>query len=376
VRTEAAARREILRYAVVGGLLLLLVVWLDIEGRGNGNPVSLLDPGETGPSVAVVEADFPELTRLPGGTGHDGQQFYAIARDPFPIDRSAPHLDRPQYRLQRPLFPVLGWALHPQGGGVGLLLALLAVNVVGVVIGGVALGHLVHKGGGPPWAALLFAFLPGTFMSVRITTADALALALALAALATLDHRRWWLPAAFAVAAALTREPTLMVLGAVVLARRDRRSVVMVASAAAAALAWAAYVRATVPATGDQVIEFVAPLSGWFAAAGDWVDGEDRIALATCLVTLVAAIAALVRRPRGVWSIPILVQLAFLSVLGKSVIGLDSNATRTTMPVLALSLIALLQRDGQPVRALNSRSVHGRSGAVGPGRGSGGTSNR
>src|ERR671919_468424 len=48
----------------------------------------------------------------------------AIARDPMHLHDVADHLDRPRYRLQRPLYPLLAWLLHPGGGGMGLVLAM------------------------------------------------------------------------------------------------------------------------------------------------------------------------------------------------------------------------------------------------------------
>lgn len=370
-----SAREQVVRAAVVGALLAVGLVLFDVQARGGANPVSLVQPGSEGPSAAAVQADFPDLD-LPNGIGHDGQQFYAIARDPFPLDRSAEHLDRPQYRMQRPLYPWLAWALHPQGGGIGLVWALFAVGVAGIVVGGIALGTLVHRRGGSPLAAVLVGLLPGAIASLRISTADTLALGLGLAAVAALGNRRWWPVVPLAVAAVLAKEPTLVLLASVALVRRDRPSLTMAGAAAAAVGLWALVVRSTVPADTRQVIEFVAPLTGWWDAAGTWLDGKDLVAAITCAATIGLAVAAVVRAPRGEWTIPILVQLAFLSALSPSAIGLDYNATRTTMPLLAIALVALLSPAAQPVRELAGAPSQGATGAVGPALASGGSSNR
>src|SRR5258708_26963513 len=100
--------RELVKLALIGTFVAAGIVLVDVQIRGSHNPVSLLQPGEQGHSVVVFHRDFPDL-ELPAGIGHDGQQFYAIARQPMHLDAVAPQLDRPQYRLQRPLLPWLAW---------------------------------------------------------------------------------------------------------------------------------------------------------------------------------------------------------------------------------------------------------------------------
>jgi hypothetical protein len=335
--------RAIVRFALVGAVLVAAAVLIENERSGNGNPVSLINPGADGPSAAAVEADFPDL-ELPPGLGHDGQQFYAIARDPFPPKASAPYLDRPRYRLQRPLYPWLAWLLHPTGGGTGLIFALFAVGFAATVLGGVAMGGLVASTGGPAWSALLFAAMPGVYASLRISTADVLALALGLAAVLALRRHRTALACGLAIAAVLAREPTFLLLAGVAVARRDRPSLLMTGSAAVLAAAWAAYLRLTVDVTGEQVMEFVVPFEGWLDGLDRWGDGTDLWACAAFVAAVGAGVLALWFRRSGPWTWAIAIQLAFLSVLDLNVIGLDFNGTRTTMPLLAISLIALLER--------------------------------
>jgi hypothetical protein len=334
--------RVVIRFALLGAVLLAGVVLLVNEDTGNGNPVSLINPGADGPSAAVIRRDFPDL-ELPPGLGHDGQQFYAVARDPFPVDRSVPYLDRPQYRLQRPIYPWLAWLLHPRGGGTGLIFALFAVGFAATVAGGIAFGGLVTSAGGPAWSTLLFAALPGAFASLRISTADILALALGLAAVLALRRGRTPLACVLGVVAVLTREPTFLLLAGVALARRDRPSVLMTVSAAAAAAAWALYLRLTIDVSSDQVMEFVVPFEGWIDAVDRWLDGDDLWAAGAFIVTVVAAGLALWRRPSGPWVWAIVINLAFLAILDLNVVGLDFNGMRTTMQLLAVSLIALLE---------------------------------
>ncbi len=112
------------------------------------HPARMVFPGAEGPSARVFLEDFPNA-KLPPGLGHDGQQFYAIARQPLHPNRIAPDLDRPRYRLQRIAFPLLVWMIHPHGGGKGLITATILVGALSLFAGGMATGLLSLKLGGP-----------------------------------------------------------------------------------------------------------------------------------------------------------------------------------------------------------------------------------
>ncbi len=90
-------------------------------------------------------------------------------------------------------------------------------------------------------------------------------------------------------------------------------------------------------------MEFVVPFEGWIDAsivgsAGP-ISGRRRLRGRGRRRRL-----ALWWRRSGPWTWAIVISLAFLAVLDLNVIGLDFNGTRTTMQLLAISLIALLER--------------------------------
>ncbi|MEY2434897.1 MAG: hypothetical protein QOC92_4622 [Acidimicrobiaceae bacterium] len=322
-------------------VLASCAVLIDMQLRGGGNPLSLVTPAREGPSVAVFAADFPD-TELPGGIGHDGQQFYAIARAPMHLQEVASHLDRPYYRLQHPLLSWLAWLLHPQGGGTGLIFALFAVQVLAMLGGGVALGALSVSLGGPVWLAAAFPLLPGALSSARITGADSLACALAIAALAFAVRSRWVPAIVLAVLAVFAKEAVLLLLVGFALWRRTRLDVALVAVPAAIAAAWAVFLRIELSASGGQVREFVFPFRGLWESAAEWTHGHEVFAAATLLASLAAAVYGLRRYGlSSPWSWAVVVELAFTAVLGFDVIGLNFNGTRTTMP-LQLAVLLLL----------------------------------
>ncbi len=63
--------RPIVRAALAGTVVMVLLVLVDVERHSGGNPVSLVQPGASGPAAAVVHHDFPQV-ELPGVSGSTG----------------------------------------------------------------------------------------------------------------------------------------------------------------------------------------------------------------------------------------------------------------------------------------------------------------
>lgn len=367
-------RRDSLRWALLGTLLCVAAVVVDLS-RVGGNPVSLIQPGLDGPSAAVVAEDFPDVEPA-DGLGLDGQQFYAMARDALHPDEAAPHLDRPRYRWQRPMLAWLGWALHPTGGGVGLIWALFAVSALAVLLGSYSTSRLAVRLGGPAWAGLLFAVLPGSWYSLRVTVADALGLALAMAAVALSASGRTGRAVVAGVAAVLAKEVTVLVLGGWWLARRTRGRFALVAVPTAAAAAWYLVLRRVIPGDEAGVTELAAPFTGWVDAVGDrWLDGEELWGAVASVSAVVAAGAGLVHRGLRHPLAPVtVVHLLFTVVCNGNVLGQEFGGTRSTMALLLLGLLLVVTPGAQPVRTDDDPS-QGATGSVGPGAAVGGSSN-
>ncbi|MDQ1397891.1 MAG: hypothetical protein QOG64_3150 [Acidimicrobiaceae bacterium] len=327
-------------WALLGTVVAAAFVIGAVRANG-GNILDLIQPGAQGPARGVIQRDFP-TSPLPPGLGHDGQQFYAIARQPMHPRAAAGDLDRPRYRLQRPLYPWLAWALHPSGGGIGLIRAMLLIGLLATFGGGLATGALATTLGGPSWLAALFPLLPGTYVSLRISTADALAAGLTAAALALSLRRRSWAAVAVAVGAVLTKEVMLLVFLIWAVTRRDRGSRIMAGTGILALGGLALALRVILPGRGTGVVDVTVPGRGLLDAARHWSGGHDLGAAAFVLVSLVLAAAALARQrlrtPIG-WLIA--GQLALLVLLRSDAHQLWLNGTRVELPLVLFSLIGL-----------------------------------
>lgn len=341
-RTTPLPWPAIVRFAAIATLCMTAYVLLHVA-QSSSNPLDFIQPGADGPSVAVIRADFPD-DELPDGVGLDGQQYYAVARDPMHLRDNVDHLDRPRYRMQRPVYPLLAWALHPTGGGTGLIIAFVVVGVAALFIGSVATGALSSTLGGPPWAAMFFAATPGAFWSLRVSVADALALALAISALAfaTRHHSRRALVCA--VLAVLTKEVALLVLIGWLLTNRSRRAAIMVGSALSALVGWAVVLRLALPPDPSGVNEFGMPFVGLVrAATRHWFDHQELWGAASAVgALLLAAIALAWHRLRHPLSGVVVVLVAFASIMNSNVIGLNFGATRSMMALLVLSALCLV----------------------------------
>jgi hypothetical protein len=139
------------------------------------------------------------------GTGYDGQFFYYIAMDP---QGAAPYLDVPGYRYERIAYPIAA-RLLVLGVTRRVPVGLVAVNLIGILLGTAAVAAWLRRRGVTPWAAAVWGLLPGQVLSVKHDLSEASAYGVAAVALWLRD--RWPLAggAVFGLAG-LTRETTLI----------------------------------------------------------------------------------------------------------------------------------------------------------------------
>ncbi len=152
------------------------------------------------------------LTVLLNSSGYDGQFYYRLALDPFTskvIDFGIT-LDRPAYRQQRILYPLIVWALSL--GCIDCVPALMVVvNFIGLCVlgwlGGLFARHMrLHC----LWG-LAFPLYPGFLLTLSRDLAEILYACLLLATLLCVRHQKYLPAALLFIAAILTRETALLV---------------------------------------------------------------------------------------------------------------------------------------------------------------------
>lgn len=211
--------------------------------------------------------------------GHDGKFFFVQANDPLVLspEENIAVVDRPLYRSQRMLYPILA-------GGAGLfspdviVWALLIVNLIAIGAGTWAVAQLAMEMGGSPWWGLAFVLNIGFISEMNIDGAGVVAAAAAFAAVAMLLKERLGWAIVLLTIAVLSREAMLIAAAgsAFWLWRRgERRSALLVAGIPLAAVAaWALYLRFRIDFdTGvSQVQEIGLPFGGFIEAFKIWVD--------------------------------------------------------------------------------------------------------
>lgn len=175
-----------------------------------GDVSRLIVAGDRHVDAARVPAP---IAVLPHSNGYDGQFYYRLALDPLPDRQTGKGvtLDRPAYRNQRIVYPLLAGALAlGQPGRVPW--ALLLVNLLGLAIiarTAVALGRRLTL---PPWFAPALLAWPGFLVTLSHDTTEIVAAAFLLLAIEAMAARRQRRFVAFAALCLLTRETAALLL--------------------------------------------------------------------------------------------------------------------------------------------------------------------
>jgi len=225
--------------------------------------------------------------------GHDGKFFFVQANDPWVLDpeNNAAVLDRPLYRSQRMLYPVLAG-----GGGLFgpelIVWALLIVNIVSMGVGSWTVAALAMTFGGSRWWGLSFVLNLGFISEMNIDGAGVVAAAAAFAAvLAFYRGRRSW-GLALLVLAVLAREAMLLVAAGVALSMwmhdRKKDALVSLAIPVSAVGIWAIYLRLQIgwETGGSQVQEIGFPFVGFIRSIPGWLGEPFDLLVAVIVLTL------------------------------------------------------------------------------------------
>lgn len=296
------------------------------------------------------------------GLGHDGRFFFVQANDPWLVepDANAALLDRPVYRSQRMLFPMIA-------GGFGLLppraivWSMLGTNVVAMVLGTILAAKLAQAWGIPSWLGLLVPLNIGLLFELEIGGAGILAYVFCLGALSALIAERTWLASLLLAAAALSREVMIaFAVGVFVLAWLERRELQwrLVITPLLATAAWLAYLRyrlSGVTGVGDARGAFAAPFMGVLEALRSWTRTPWQLVINLTLLSVVILFVPLAVRSRLsiAWGAVPFVGLA--TVLSADVWSHTFDLARALVPVFTAAPFLLVFSERQ-----RSRSPAGR----------------
>lgn len=157
------------------------------------------------PTSPVIRFDstYHGYTRV----GYDGQFFYFMALDPV---NAWHYIDSPNYRYTRILYPTAA-RLLAVGRADLVPYTLIAINLLAIAGGTLAVAAWLKRHRFSPWLALLYGFYPGLFVSLQRDLSEPLSFALVAVGIYLFDvgnrQRILWPGIVFALAL-LAREAT------------------------------------------------------------------------------------------------------------------------------------------------------------------------
>jgi hypothetical protein len=318
------------------------------------DPTIFLAFGEDAvPQTAYAQRLLGSVETRPAA-GHDGKFFFIQANDPLYLhpEQNAAYLDRPAYRSQRMLFPLVagGFGLFPPAV---IVWAMLAINVLCLGIGAFIAARIATIWGASPWIGLSVPLNVGLIFEVFIGGSGVLAYLCCLGAVYALVVGREWAAAALLAAAALSREAMVAFpIGIFVLVwirtRKFAWSLVVVPLLAVAT--WQVYLRfrlARIPGSGGAWPIFAPPFVGMYRAFRYWITDPSDLLLNLAMVIIVAAflLRSVESRLSIVWgALPF---IALSTVLSEYVWREPFDISRALAPVFTAAVFLLFVPRGE-----------------------------
>lgn len=294
-----------------------------------------------------------DVTTRHGG-GHDGQSFFIQANDPWYLDpdEHAALLDRPIYRAQRMLFPMIagGFGLFPPWA---IVWAMLITNLLGLAIGAFLAAKLALALGGPVWLGLWVPLNIGLLFELDIGGSGILAFSCCLAALYALVKERTVLASVLFAMGALSRETMIaFALGVFILFWLERRRLLwpIVVVPLAAMAAWNLYLWIRlqgVSGVGGGTGNLGLPFVGLVEAFPSWLEDPFALILTTLLIAVTVAFIPMAIRSRLPIAWGALPFAALAIVLSVNVWREPFNSSRAIAPIFtALPFLILVPNRG------------------------------
>ena len=299
----------------------------------------MLQVGETSNLRPLIEDELGQIPLAPG-PGHDGQIYYAIAIDlrgaevPDLLDHGAYRYRRIAYSLVSSVGGVLG--------GWPLLYSMVAVVIAGTAVSAGAVAAMAVRGGRSDWLALAVLLNPGVWLSIRLLTADVLALAFMTAGLLFVVSRPWGATVNYALSA-LSKDVYLATPGGLAISTSRRRWLQFLIPLGVLVV-WMTVLTFTMGEGFTGRGNLSLPFVGMVDASSNWgaLDLGEWLYLAFALASVVIGVVyGIARRTWLRWSI---LAWALLGVVSSNwVWDFGNNAARAFLPIAVLVALSFAQ---------------------------------
>jgi hypothetical protein len=334
----------------VAGLAIGVTIALRIVIPYGMDPTILLAFGEdSSEQTAYARRLLGDVSTRPAA-GHDGKFFFIQANDPWYLEpqEHAVLLDRPIYRGQRMLYPLLagGFGLFPPRA---IVWSMLLTSLFAMAFGATLAAKLASRRGAPEWLGLLVPLNIGLLFEFEIGGAGILAYTCCLAAVYALETDRTGLASVLFGAAALTKEVMVaFAIGVAILMGLEHRRPFwrIVVVPVSAISVWQLYLRfrlADVPDAKDGLRDFAAPFVGIVDAFRVWMTHPTQLLVDVAILAIILMFVPLALRSRLPIAWGALPFVALASVLSAAVWRETFDLTRALTPVFtAVPFVVLI----------------------------------
>jgi hypothetical protein len=343
----------------IAGLIIVVAIALRVLIPSAMDPTVFVAFGDQSPIQTPYGERLLGSVATRHGGGHDGQSFFIQANDPWYLhpEEHAALLDRPVYRAQRMLFPMIagGFGFFPPDA---IVWAMLLTNLLALAIGAFLAAKLAVAWGGPAWLGLWVPLNVGLLFELDIGGSGILAYVCCLGALYALTRERLWPAAGLFAAAALSRETMVaFAAGVFLLWWFDRRRALwpIVLTPLVAMVVWNAYLwfrLQGVPGVGGGTGNFGLPFLGIAQAAGSWVDDPVDLLFSLVFLAVIVAFVPLALRGRLPIAWGALPFAALAIILSVNVWREPFNSARAIAPIFTALPFAILIPRGSPSPSL------------------------
>lgn len=315
------------------------------QARFYGDWSGLLAVGETSVMRPAIEQHLPGLVVTAGG-GHDGQRTYLVGMDPW---ATWAHLviPDPAYRYRRILLPALASGLGLINGR-PLLWLLTSLNALSFAAAAAIAALVARLRSLGFWAPLAVVLNFGVWLSLQVTSPDALAFAFALAGLLAAIGGRNVIAIGLLALAALSKETYALVpmsMAAYLWIGEDqpRRAVAYVSSVIPVGM-WSVFLAVRMPNPFETADSLTWPFVGILEGARSWAlnDTRDIGFLVLTGAAVVFSLVLVAKRPRSLWSWLIIPWLLLASISSHWVWGFGNNPVRVFFPILTFATFGFL----------------------------------
>ena len=318
------------KWAFLGCITATLL--LVAQSAAVGGPEGLLQVGETSLLREVVEGELGEIPLKPG-PGHDGHVYYAIALDPSGY-RVAESMGHAGYRYRRILFPLVS-SLGGILGGSALLYSMIAWTILSAGVASGVTAAIAVRWSRSEWITLAVLLNPGVWLSIRLLTADTLALALMVVGLFYVTSRFKLATGSFALSV-LAKDVFLLTPVGLAVSKERRRWLLPIISGALL-LGWSLWLEADMGTALSPRGNLAIPFTGIVRASDTWpsMDFGGWLYLGFAMIVVIGGLL------RGViheswlrW--PILTWSLVAVVSSQWVWNFGNNAARVFAPLAVL----------------------------------------